>query len=75
MNNFRYKISLYKIQQKHKELGLLDLLIWLRENCGSQGIDWCYSSTGNFCFRYKKLTRISYYDGHEHRLERFTKIR
>jgi len=26
-------------------------------------------------FGIKKLTRISYYDGHEHRLERFTKIR
>jgi len=54
MNNFRYKISWYKISHIHKELGLSDLLIWLRENCGDQGIDWCYSYTGNFCFRYKK---------------------
>ena len=28
-----------------------------------------------FVFGIKKLTRISYYDGHEYRLERFAKIR
>ena len=54
MNSFRYKIPYHTIYQSGTTSGPVELISWMRQNCGSQGIDWCYSTKYNFCFRYKK---------------------